>query len=131
MQGANYRFGDIFCRYDIDLEPVLLNGFFCGWADRGYVQVEQLCLAQAKFYYSLPHRFHAIHAGEDEPVIVTKILQSAIKGSVRTGRANFDKGDFNHLGTLLTQPGGESAGLMTSASDENAETCQWPVAAWL
>ena len=64
-------------------------------------------------------------------IFIAFIAGSYASYAQRNDKVQLDCAASADEGCTVTQPGGESAGLMTSASDENAETCQWPVAAWL
>ena len=73
----------------------------------------------AKFPDALPHRFDAVGAGENEPVIVPDIFQGIVEGPVRLRLADLNERDFDYSCAQAAQAGGKAASLVPGASDKN------------
>ncbi len=88
-------------------------------ADRSDLEILERPAREAKFPEALPHRFDAIGAGQNEPVVAPDIFQSIIEWPVRLRLADLNEGDFDYRCAQAAQAGGKAAGLVPGASDKN------------
>src|SRR5579859_6919958 len=76
------------------------------------------------FFVAIPHRFNSVHAGQDQPVVASEILQGGIEGLERARLVDFDKRNFKHIRAEGAQLRGEASGLMPSATYEDADSAE-------
>ena len=90
-----------------------------GRPDGSDLEMLEIPARDAKFSDALPHRFDAIGAGENEPIVIADIFQSIVEWPVRLRLANLNERDFDYRCAQTAQAGGKAASLVASASDEN------------
>src|ERR1022692_969675 len=99
---------------------MLHDGLFRGRADGGDFEMLEFRPRDAKLSNALPHCFHAIDAGKNEPVVRFDILQRFVEWEKRLRPADFDERDFDYARAQTAQTGGEASGLMAGAADQDA-----------
>ncbi len=113
-------FGDVFFGHHLYFQAVLDDGAFGGGTDGCDLEMFQASARDAKLAEALPHGFDAVDAGENEPVVSFEIAQGVVEEREGLRLADFDEWNFDDTGAQAAQAGGEAAGLMAGASDENA-----------
>ncbi len=98
---------------------MLHDRLFGGRSDGGDLKMLEITARDAKFSDALPHRFDAIRAGQNKPVVALDIFQSAVERLVRLRPADLNERDFNDSRAQAAQAGGKAAGLVPRASDQN------------
>ena len=104
-QAEYHGFRDILLRNNIHPQASFFDCLPGRRPDRRNVQVLQLFPRNPKFLQPFPHRVHAIHAGQDQPVVVTKIFQGTVKGLERLRLPDFNEGNLEYLRAQFAQPG--------------------------
>ena len=103
---------------------MLHNRLLGGGSDGGDLEMLEVLAGDAQFPKAIPHRFDAVRAGQDQPVVGLEVLQGVVERQECAGLTNFNKGNLDHTCAQAAKTGRKAARLMTSASDKNTGACE-------
>src|SRR5216684_1836535 len=87
--------------------------------DRSNLEMRESPARNAKSPDALPHRFDAVGAGQNKPVVTPNIFQSIVERPVRLRLADLNEGDLDDGSAQTAQARGKAAGLVMGTSDKN------------
>src|SRR4029077_4776856 len=118
-QALHHRLRDIFFRNDVHPRSTLFNGFPRRRTDGGNFQMPERLLVEAELPQPLPHGFHAVHAGQDEPVVRLEMLEGGVEWSEGPRFANLNKWDFQDVSSQFAEFGRKRSRLVTRPTDQD------------
>ncbi len=89
-------------------------------ADSRQFQVQQIGLSFSELRHAREQHLHAVHAGQNQPVIVENSGHRFVEGSKGLRRADLDEWNFDDFSTKRAKRVGKDAGLVFGPANDDS-----------